>query len=122
MALGMFGPLAHMGASEANKTQHAPMAIENTCWGEALVDDLAQIKDANRTLPLDGNESCNVGWGMLPGDMGHLMRSGVHPPVGFQQVGEFAQDLNFLDPVHHGLHGLVTGKGHCKQRGNGWGK
>ena len=50
MALGMFGPLACMGASEANKTQCAPMAIENTCWDEALVDGLAQIKGANRTL------------------------------------------------------------------------
>ena len=70
------------------------MAIENTCWGEALVGDLAQIKGANRTLPLDGNESCNVGWGMLPGDMNHLMRSGTHTPVGFQQVGGFTQDLN----------------------------
>ena len=74
----------------------------------------------NRTMPLGGNESCNVGWGMLPGGMGHLMRSGTHTPVGFQQVGEFAQDLNFLDPVHHGLHDLV--KGHYKQRSNEWRK
>ena len=112
--------LPYMRTSEANKTQYAPMAIENTYWDEALVGDLAQIKDANRTLSLNGNESCNVGWDMLPEDMNHLMRLGTHPPVGFQQVGEFAQDLNFLGPVHHGPHGLV--KGHCKQRGNGWGE
>ena len=52
--------------------------------------------------------------------MDHLMRPGTHTPVGFQQVGEFAQDLNFLGPVHHGLHDLV--KGHYKQRSNEWRK
>ena len=57
---------------------------------------------------------------MLPRDMNHLMRSGIHPPVSFSQVEQFAQDLNFLDPVHHGLHDLV--KGHYKQRSNEWRK
>ena len=41
--------MLHMRMAEANKTQHAPMAIENTYWDESLVDVLQQIKDANRT-------------------------------------------------------------------------
>ena len=112
--------LLHMRTVEANKTQYAPMAIENTYWDESLVEVLQQIKDENRTLSLNGNESCNVGWDYFPEDLNHHVRQSIHPPVDFAQVEQIAQDSNLLSVTSKGLNKVV--KGHYRERNNIWRK
>ena len=85
-----------------------------------MVEVSLQIKDENRTLSLNGNESCNVGRDYFPEDLNHHMRQSIHPPVDFSKVEQTAQDSNLLFVASKGLNMVV--KGHYRERNNQWRK
>ena len=99
--------LPMMRTLDGHKTQYGVMAVVHIYWGQALVGELAHLRQEMRCVALSNNASSMVGVDMPVEKVNRMAKQTINPPVTEEHVATTMEDLNFEIAVHDGLSALV---------------